>query len=315
MSLDLSVIIPFYNERENLEELYRKVASVLPSLKRSYEIILIDDGSTDGGYELLTRLAAGDPHLKLIRLTRNFGQTAALAAGFKAASGRHYVTLDADNQNDPNDLPRLLEKMNEGYDVVSGWRKNRHDALFTRKIPSWIANWLISKVTGVALKDYGCTLKVYKAEFVDAFNLYGEMHRFIPAYAKMAGATITEIPVNHFPRLKGKTKYGLSRIFKVMLDLMTVKFLGSFATTPLYLFGTIGMVMNGAAFLIGAYVLYQKYGLGIFAHRNPLLLLAVFLSVLGFLFVMMGLLAELLMRTYHESQGKNIYVIREKINF
>lgn len=313
--IELSVIVPFYNERENLEELYRKVVSVLPPLKLSYEIILVDDGSTDGGYEFLARFASADSRLKVIRLTRNFGQTAALSAGFKAATGRLYVTLDADNQNDPADIPRLLEKMNEGFDVVSGWRKNRHDAFLTRKLPSWIANWLISKVTGVPLKDYGCTLKVYKAEFVDAFNLYGEMHRFIPAYAKMAGATITEIPVNHFPRLKGKTKYGLSRIFKVMLDLMTVKFLGSFATKPLYLFGSIGMVMNSAAVLIGAYVLYQKYGLGIFAHRNPLLLLAVFLSVLGFLFIMMGLLAELLMRTYHESQGKNIYVIREKINF
>ena len=313
--VDLSVIVPFYNERENLEELYRKVAAVLPSLKLSYEIILVDDGSSDGGYELLARLAANDSRLKIIRLTRNFGQTAALSAGFKAATGRLYVTLDADNQNDPADIPLLLQKMKEGFDVVSGWRKNRHDALLTRKIPSWIANYLISRVTGVPLKDYGCTLKVYKAEFVDAFNLYGEMHRFIPAYAKMAGATITEIPVNHFPRLKGKTKYGLSRVFKVMLDLMTVKFLGSFATKPLYLFGTIGMVMNGSACVIGAYVLYQKYGLGIFAHPNPLLLLAVFLSVLGFLFIMMGLLAELLMRTYHESQGKSIYIIREKVNF
>ena len=314
-NLDLSIIVPFYNEVENVAELYDSLHSVLPGLGKSYEIIFVDDGSDDGGAEILKELAINDPHMKLIRFTRNFGQTAAMSAGFKEASGRVYITLDGDNQNDPRDIPKLLAKMDEGFDVVSGWRKNRKDKLITRKIPSWLANSLISKVTGVGLSDYGCTLKAYKAQYVDVFDLYGEMHRFIPAYSKLAGAKITEIPVNHFPRKKGKSKYGLSRIFKVMLDLLTVKFLGSFATKPLYLFGGVGFILNVFAFLAGIFVLYQKYAHHVFAHRNPVLLLAVFLSVLGVLLIMMGLLAEMLMRTYHESQGKSIYLIQEKINF
>ena len=314
-TLDFSIVIPFYNEVENIRDVYDSLNSVLPGLNKSYEIIFVDDGSRDGGDEVLKEVAKVDPHLKIIRFTRNFGQTAAMSAGFKEAQGRVYITLDADNQNDPRDIPKLLAKMEEGYDVVSGWRKNRQDKLFTRKIPSWLANSLISKVTGVALSDYGCTLKAYKAEFVDVFSLYGEMHRFIPAYSKLAGARITEIPVNHFPRTKGQSKYGLSRIFKVLLDLLTVKFFGSFATKPLYLFGGIGFLMNLAAVLLGVLVLYQKYADHVFAHRNPLLLLAVFLSTLGVILIMLGLLAELLMRTYHESQGKDIYLIREKVNF
>ncbi|OGQ07781.1 MAG: glycosyl transferase [Deltaproteobacteria bacterium RIFCSPLOWO2_12_FULL_40_28] len=314
-NLDLSVIIPFLNEEENLPELYEKLEKVLPQLGKSYEIIFIDDGSTDGGFEILKNISHQNPKVKLIRFTRNFGQTAAMAAGFREARGQVYVTLDADNQNDPNDIPKILEKLDEGYGVVSGWRKMRQDALITRKLPSWFANWLISKVTGVVLRDYGCTLKAYRSIYVDTFNLYGEMHRFIPAYAKLAGAKITEIPVNHFSRQKGKSKYGLSRIFKVMFDLVTVKFLGSFATKPLYLFGGAGMGLNVISVILGFFVLYQKFFHDVFAHRNPLLLLAVFLSVLGFLFVMMGLLAELLMRTYHESQGKTIYLVQERINF
>lgn len=314
-TLELSIIIPFLNEEENLEDLYQRLHAVLPGLGLSYEIIWVDDGSTDNSFEVASKIAAKDPHLKVIRFMRNFGQTAAMEAGFKQASGKIYITLDADNQNDPRDIPQLLEKMKEGYGVVSGWRKNRKDTFITRKLPSWMANWLISKVTGVALNDYGCTLKAYRAEYVDSFHLYGEMHRFIPAYAKLSGAKITEVPVNHFPRTKGKSKYGLSRIFKVMLDLLTVKFLGSFATKPIYLFGGLGFALNGFAVVAGVAVLYQKYFSGVFAHKNPLLLLAVFCSVLGVLMIMMGLIAELLMRTYHESQGKNIYLIREKVNF
>lgn len=312
--LDLSVIIPFYNEEENVAEAYQRAHDVVSKLGVSYEIIFIDDGSTDGGYNLLCSIAARDSRLKIIRFTRNFGQTAAMSAGFKEARGKIYITLDADNQNDPRDIPALLTKMKEGYGVVSGWRKKRQDRLITRKFPSWFANFLISKVTKVGLRDYGCTLKAYEARYVDAFTLYGEMHRFIPAYARIAGAKITEIPVNHFPRTRGRSKYGLSRIFKVMLDLLTVKFLGSFATTPLYLFGGLGFVFEGIAVLIGLLVLYQKYFQHIFAHRNPLLLLAVFLFVLGVLSTMMGLMAELLMRTYHESQGKPVYLVQEKIN-
>ena len=312
--LDLSVVIPFYNEEENVQEAFERVSQVVSSLKLRYEIIFIDDGSTDRGFEILSEIARRNPPLKLIRFTRNFGQTAAMSAGFKEASGKIYITLDADNQNDPRDIPALLTKMKEGYGVVSGWRKNRRDTFITRRLPSLFANTLISRVTGVSLKDYGCILKAYGARFVDSFTLYGQMHRFIPAYAGLAGAKITEIPVNHFPRTRGKSKYGLSRIFKVMLDLLTVKFLGSFATTPLYLFGGMGFFLEGLAVLIGLFVLYQKYFNHIFAHRNPLLLLAVFLFVLGVLSTMMGLMAELLMRTYHESQGKPVYLVQEKIN-
>ncbi len=313
-SCDISIIIPFYNEEDNVAEAYNRVKKVMSSLNQTYEIIFIDDGSIDGGFEILKKLSESDPHLKIVRFTRNFGQTAAMSAGFKAATGKIYITLDSDNQNDPNDIPKLLEKMKEGYGVVSGWRKNRQDTFITRKIPSLLANKLIGWATGVKIKDYGCTLKAYQARFVDAFTLYGEMHRFIPAYAAMAGAKVTEIPVNHFARTKGKSKYGLSRTFKVILDLLTVKFLGSFMTTPLYLFGGMGLIFNIVAFTTGGIVLYQKYYHDVFAHRNPLLLLAVFLSVLGVLSIMLGLLAELMMRTYHESQNKNIYLIDEKIN-
>ncbi|MBI2338906.1 MAG: glycosyltransferase family 2 protein [Deltaproteobacteria bacterium] len=313
--LDLSVIVPFYNEAENIAEACRRISEVVLKLGISYEIIFVDDGSSDRGFEILRTLAEKDAHLKIIRFTRNFGQTAAMSAGFKEARGRVYLTMDADNQNDPHDIPALLEKMKEGYGCVSGWRKKRKDSLITRRLPSWLANSLISRITGCRLKDYGCTLKVYEARFVDSFTLYGQMHRFIPAYARLAGARITEIAVNHFPRTKGKSKYGLSRTFKVLLDLLTVKFLGSFATTPLYLFGGMGFLLNGAAVLLGVFVLYQKYADHVFAHRNPLLLLAVFLSVVGILSVMMGLIAELLVRTYHESQGKPVYLVQERVNF
>lgn len=314
-NLDLSVVIPFLNEEGNLQELYKRLNAVLPGLGKTFEILFVDDGSTDRGAEILSAISQKDPHVKIIRFTRNFGQTAALAAGFGEAQGRIYITLDADNQNDPNDIPLLLDKIKEGFGVASGWRKNRQDRMWSRKFPSTLANWLISKVTGVRLKDYGCTLKAYDARYVDAFALYGEMHRFIPAFCALAGAKITEVPVNHFPRTQGQSKYGLSRIYKVLLDLLMVKFLGSFATTPLYLFGGVGIALNIVAFLTGSFVLYQKFYLDVFAHRNPLLLLCVFLSVVGILSIMMGLIADILMRTYHESQGKNIYLIKEKINF
>lgn len=314
-TLDLSIVVPFYNEEENLEELYQNLNSVLPGLHQSYEILFVDDGSKDRGPEILKSLAQKDPHIKIISFTRNFGQTAAMSAGFREASGRVYITLDADNQNDPKDIPHLLEKMKEGYGVVSGWRKDRQDTFLTRKLPSKIANWIISKVTGVHLKDYGCTLKAYDARYIDSVSLYGEMHRFIPAYASYVGATVTEVPVNHLPRTKGVSKYGLSRTFKVVLDLFTVKFLGSYAHKPLYLFGGVGMVFNILALLSAGMVLYQKFNNGVFAHKNPLLLLAVFLSVLGVMLIMMGLIAELLIRTYHESQDKNVYLIKERIQF
>lgn len=312
--LDISVVVPFLNEAENLEDFFKELNEVLQKLGKSYEIIFIDDGSTDLGHEILTGIAHKDAHVKIIRFTRNFGQTAAMAAGFKAARGQVYVTMDADRQNDPQDIPKLLDKMREGYGVVSGWRKDRRDTLLTRKIPSFLANWLISAVTRVKLKDYGCTLKAYEARFIELVTLYGEMHRFIPAFAALSGARITELPVHHRARTRGKSKYGLSRTFKVLLDLLTVKFLGSFATKPIYFFGGFGVILNIAAFILAGLVLYQKYASEVFAHRNPLLLLAVFLSVLGFIMIMMGLNAELLMRTYHESQNKTPYVVRDMVN-
>lgn len=314
-TLDLSIIVPFYNEEENIGDCYNRIKEVLVTLDKSYEMIFVDDGSSDKGFEVLKNLANSDPHLKIIRFTRNFGQTPAMSAGFKAARGKIYITLDADNQNEPKDIPALLEKMAEGYGVVSGWRKDRQDTFLSRKLPSWLANWMISTVTGVKLKDYGCTLKAYESRYVDVFTLYGEMHRFIPAYAKMAGAKVTEVPVRHHARTRGVSKYGIMRTFKVLLDLLTVKFLGSFFTKPLYLFGGLGFILNIAAFATGSLVLYQKFARHIFAHQNPLLLLAAFLSIIGVMLIMMGLIAELLMRTYHESQGKQIYLVDEKVNF
>jgi len=314
---DLSILIPFFNEEESLVENYNNLKAVIENLAVSTEVIYIDDGSTDRGLSVLRELATRDPHLKIVSFSRNFGQTAAMEAGFKTATGDIYITLDADNQNDPNDIPTLLEKMNEGYDVVSGWRKNRKDKFLRRVLPSKIANWLISKVTGVRLKDYGCTLKAYRSYYLDQVHLYGEMHRFIPAYAKYAGAKVTEAAVNHRARTKGTSKYGLSRTFKVILDLITVKFLGDYATKPIYFFGGLGALFAFASFLVVSYVLYQKFFFTepVMVHKNPLFLLSLFIFMLSVVLVMMGLLAELLMRTYHESQDKKTYRIKETIGF
>jgi len=311
---DVSIVVPFFNEVENLAQLYEEVSRAMASTQKSYEIVFVDDGSTDKSSELVEKFASVDHRVKLVQFTRNFGQTAGMAAGFQYANGRIYVAMDADNQNDPQDIPKLLEKIDQGYDVVSGWRKDRKDKLVTRKIPSRMANKLISWLTGVKLNDYGCSLKAYRAEYIDNINLYGEMHRFIPAYVHMAGASVVEIPVNHRPRTRGKSKYGLVRIFKVLIDLMTVKFLSEYSTKPGYLFGGIGLIMCSSGVAAGVVVLIQKYFYDIFAHRNPLLMLAVFLFLLGFQSIMMGLLAELLARTYHESQGKKIYLVKKTVN-
>jgi glycosyltransferase involved in cell wall biosynthesis len=249
-----------------------------------------------------------------VQFTRNFGQTAAMSAGFRHAQGRVYVAMDADNQNDPADIPGLLAKLDEGYDVVSGWRKDRRDKLLTRRIPSMIANRLLSSVTGVRLKDYGCSLKAYRAKYIDSIGLYGEMHRFIPAYAHMAGAKVVEMPVRHRPRRRGESKYGLVRIFKVVMDLLTVKFLSSYATKPSYLFGGVGSLLCVAGLASAAEVLIEKFAVGTYAHKNPFLLLAVFLFFLGVQLMLMGLIAELLVRTYHESQGKPIYLVKRTVN-
>lgn len=312
---DLSILVPFYNEAENLAENYQSIKKVLDGMTESAEIIYVDDGSSDDGLKTLKEATFGDHRVKIISFARNFGQTAAMEAAFKAAEGRVYVTLDADNQNDPADIPRLLNKMREGYDVVSGWRQKRKDGFFLRRLPSLIANGLISKVTGVKLKDYGCTLKAYNSFHIDQINLYGEMHRFIPAYAKFAGAKVTEIPVGHRPRTKGTSKYGIGRTFKVILDLITVKFLGDFSTKPIYFFGGVGFSFMSVASLLTIFVFCQKYlwHPSVMVHKNPLFLIALFTFLLGVVIVMMGLIAEVLMRTYHESQAKPYYKIKEII--
>ncbi len=311
---DISLIVPFFNERDNLRILYSDAVAALEKLEKNFEIIFVDDGSTDGSGDVISELAISNHRVKVVQFTRNFGQTAAMAAGFDHASGRVYVAIDADNQNDPADIPRLLEKLDEGFDVVSGWRRERKDAFLTRRLPSMLANRLLSAVTGVRLKDYGCSLKAYRAEYMDSIHLYGEMHRFIPAFAHMAGARVAEVEVAHRPRTIGRSKYGLGRIFKVLMDLMTVKFLSSYATKPAYLFGGIGSLLCCGGIASGLEVLLEKFLKGTFAHRNPFLLLAVFLFSLGVQLILMGLIAEMLVRTYHESQGKPIYQVRRIIN-
>ena len=311
MNPELSVVIPIRNESPNVEPLFVELTEALDRWGRSYEVLAIDDGSTDDSYERLVRCQRRDPRWRIIRFRRNFGQTAAFAAGFRYARGRLIATTDGDLQNDPRDLPDMIRHAEEGHDIVCGWRKNRKDAWLTRRLPSEIANWLISWSTGVKLHDYGCSLKVFRAEAVKPLKLYGEMHRFLPAIASEMGVAITEVVVNHRPRRHGISKYGLSRTFRVILDLLTVKFLLSYSTRPLQMFGLIGVPLGLAGFFIGAYLSYQR----LFGHESianrPLLLLAVLLIFAGIQFVTMGLLAEIMSRTYHESQDKPIYVIRE----
>lgn len=311
---EISVIAPYYNEKENLARLHGEIVAALEPLGVSFEIVIVDDGSRDGSDKLLTELARKDSRVRVVQFSRNFGQTAAMAAGFAYARGGVYIAIDADNQNDPADIPRLLAKMDEGYDVVSGWRRKRKDKFVTRRLPSMIANRILSSVTGVKLRDYGCSLKAYRAEYIDAVELYGEMHRFIPAYAHMAGARVAEIEVNHRPRTQGKSKYGLTRVFKVLMDLITVKFLLSYAKKPGYLFGGLGSLMCVLGVLSGVEVIVEKYAVGTYAHKNPFLLLAVFLFLIGVQLILMGLIAELLVRTYHESQGKPIYLVKNTLN-
>lgn len=311
---DISILAPVFNEEDNLKEFHAETVEALDGLKRTYEIIYIDDGSTDRSLEILRDIAKKDSHTRVITFTRNFGQTAAISAGIKYAGGEIIIPIDTDLQNDPRDIARLLEKMEEGYDVVSGWRRDRKDPFFSKKLPSLMANRLISTIGGLPLHDYGCSLKAYRRDVIKHVRLYGEMHRFIPLYAHWVGARTIEIPVNHRPRTAGKSKYGLTRIYKVMLDLITTKFLGSYSTKPIYFFGSIGFILDLAGLFFGFYSLYDRYILGVFVHRNPKILLAIFLFILGFQFIMLGLLAEMLMRTYYESQDKNIYFIKDTIN-
>lgn len=313
-SVDFSIVVPIYNEQDNIDELYRAIAAALDAAGPVYEVIMVDDGSTDASFAELQRLAASDGRLKVIRLRRNFGQTAAMSAGFDAASGAVIIPMDGDLQNDPADIPRLLEKLSEGFDVVSGWRSDRKDTFITRKIPSLLANALISYLTGVHLHDYGCTLKAYRREVLDGINLYGEMHRFVPALASQVGAKVAELPVNHRPRLHGQSKYGISRTLRVILDLMTVKFLLAYSTKPIQLFGKWGVYTLLAGFASGAATVYMKIFEHFSMNRNPLLIMTAFLIFMGIQFIVLGLLGELNARTYYEAQGKPIYVVRERLN-
>ncbi len=311
MSPDLSVVIPIRNEEPNLPELYREFTETLTALGRPYELVLVDDGSTDRSFALLAELQAKDPRVRVIRFRRNFGQTAAFAAGFKYARGALIVTADGDLQNDPRDIARMVEMIADGADIVCGWRKNRKDTLVTRRIPSMLANHLISWATGVRLHDYGCSLKVFRAEVVKPLKLYGEMHRFLPAIASELGVSIREVVVNHRARRHGTSKYGLSRTIRVILDLMTVKFLLSYSTKPLQIFGLVGGGMLFAGLLVSAWLAYQRlFGYQSIANR-PLLLFGILLIFTGLQLLTLGLLAELQARTYHESQDKPTYVIRE----
>lgn len=310
-TLDVSLVVPIYNERESIPNLLSAIAEVMRTLNLSYELICVDDGSTDGSVDLLKEASLKDPHVVGLFLRRNYGQTAAMAAGFDHARGRVIITLDGDLQNDPQDIPRLLNKLDEGYDLVSGWRKNRQDNQVTRLLPSKIANWLIGRVTGVALHDYGCSLKAYRTEVVRDMNLYGELHRFLPALAFIEGARITEMPVNHHARRFGKSKYGLGRTFRVVMDLMTVYFMKRFLTKPMHVFGLLGMLSMLSGALLGVYLTVVKFAYDQDIGDRPLLILAIVLFLTGIQLFSFGLLAELLMRTYHESQKRPIYRVRE----
>ncbi len=307
----LSVVIPVYNELDNLEILQHQLKAVLTELGRTYEIIYVDDGSSDGSQLKLREMAAADDTVMLIELRRNFGQTAALSAGIDYARGEIVICLDADLQNDPKVIPRLLAKLDEGYDLVSGWRKDRQDHWLWRKSTSALANWIISRVVDFKLHDIGCTLKAYRRELLNHIRLYGQMHRFIPALALQVGAQVAEIPVDHHPRLHGRSKYGLSRTFSVILDLLTIKFFGRFVSNPLRVFGGFGIVLMGLSFLVGFIMLFEKLFYGLSLIQTPLLLLSSMLFILGFFCVLQGFTAELLIRTYHESQGKPTYIIRQ----
>jgi glycosyltransferase involved in cell wall biosynthesis len=311
---ELSIIVPVHDEEDNVESLVESLTRSLDEIGRTYEIIVVDDGSGDETYPRLVRLATANGRLKLVQLRRNYGQTAAMAAGFDCASGEVLIPMDGDLQNDPADIALLLEKVDEGYDVVSGWRRERQDTL-VRRLPSRVANWLIGRVTGVRLHDYGCTLKAYRAEVVRETRLYGEMHRFLPALAYQAGARIAEVPVRHHPRLSGRSKYGMGRTLKVLLDLLTVKFLSVWSTKPSYVFGGSGAVLCLLGVVFAAWTAYERLFNGVFVYRQPALLVAVFLFTIGFNLILLGLLAELIIRTYHESQSKPVYLIRELRNF
>ena len=314
----MSIVIPCFNEQDGVEPLLAALDAAIATLQaagRNSEVIIVDDGSRDHTFERLEAGTAGGarPWLRLVQLQRNYGQTAAMSAGFHRARGRYIVPMDADLQNDPADIPMLVDLLERGHDVVSGWRRNRKDPLLTRKIPSWLANWVIGRATGVRLHDYGCTLKAYRAEYLRGVRLYGEMHRFIPVYAHWEGARITEVVVQHHPRTTGSSKYGLGRTIKVLLDLITLKLLHNYSTKPLYMFGRWGLLLCVLGLVLAGVALVEKLASGAWVHRNPLALLAVMLFIVGVQLIGLGLLAELQVRTYHESQQKPTYTVRREV--
>jgi len=308
---DLSLVIPVYNEEGSLGKLYRSIEDALSGLDIRYEVILIDDGSADSSFEKLKHMHRKNKSYKIIRFRRNFGQTAAMSAGFHYSSGDVIITMDADLQNDPKDIPAILKKLDEGYDIVSGWRKERKDRAVTRLLPSKVANRLISKLTGVYLHDYGCTLKAYRKEIIDNIDLYGEMHRYIPAVASRIGAKITEIPVIHHSRRFGRSKYGISRTIRVILDVITIKFLLSYSQRPIQIFGLLGLFSGAAGLIITLYLIIMRLFFAQSLSDRPLFILSIFMIFIGIQLITMGLLAEINMRIYHESQGKATYVIRD----
>jgi glycosyltransferase involved in cell wall biosynthesis len=310
----ISIVIPLYNEEESIARLYEELTRAIANYGQPAEVIIIDDGSRDRSFALLSDIAARDPRFTIIRFRRNFGQTAGFAAGFAQARGDVVITMDADLQNDPMDIPLLMGKIDEGFDIVSGWRKDRQDRFLDRRLPSMMANRLISNVTDVRLHDYGCSLKAYRRDVLQHVRLYGELHRFVPALASQAGGTVAEVPVNHRARQYGKSKYGISRTIRVMLDLINVWFLGSYSTRPIHVFGTLGFASAAMGVVVGVYLSFLKIFLGQSIGNRPLLLLAVLLVVIGVQLVTMGLLGEMITRTYYESQNKTIYVVREIVN-
>jgi glycosyltransferase involved in cell wall biosynthesis len=310
----LSIVVPLYNEEDNVVELHRALTPVLERIGQPYEVIAVDDGSTDSTFARLKAIHAADSHWRIVRLRRNFGQTAGMSAGFDAARGKVIITIDGDLQNDPQDIPKLLEKIDEGYDIVSGWRQNRKEPFLSRRLPSMLANGLISRTTHVKLHDYGCTLKAYRSEVVKNVKLYGELHRFIPAIASWMGVAVCEIPVSDRARRFGKSKYGIWRTFRVIMDLITVSFLLRFSTKPLHIFGTVGFVLGAIGLLLGTYLVYARLVLAQSIGDRPILLLAILLVILGVQMVSIGLVAEMVMRSYYEPQGRQIYIVREHLD-
>jgi len=313
-SVYLSVVIPVYNERENISYLYENLNKVLPTLGKKYEVILIDDGSTDGTFNELVKIHEQNSNYKIVKFRKNFGQTPAMSAGFDYANGEIIITLDADLQNDPKDIPLLIEKMNEGYDIVSGWRINRQDKAVSRKLPSKIANWLIAKLTGVKIHDYGCTLKAYSRDVVKNIELYGEMHRYIPAVASWMGINVAEVPVHHHSRKFGKSKYGISRTIRVILDIIILKYLLSYSQRPIQIFGLMGLITGLIGCIVTIYLIIMRLFFNVPLSSRPLFTLSIFMIFIGLQLITMGILGELIMRTYHEASGKPTYAIREIID-